>query len=212
MNALRATLEDYCLAHSDQEPLHLEEVNISTHRKTLKPRMLSGHFQGRILSLISTIFQPSSILEIGTFTGYSALCMAEGLQNRGEMHTIESNPELEGIILENFRKSVFGERIQLHIGKALEIIPGLKGPFDLVFIDADKENYLAYYEMILPKVKSGGLILVDNVLWDEKVLDPNKQDKKTLAIKKLNQHITEDLRVNKVLLPVRDGLYLIRKK
>ncbi len=206
-------LDDYISAHSDAEPEYLAGLNRKTHLRMLNPRMLSGHFEGRVLSMLSHILKPEKILELGTFTGYSALCLAEGLAENGEIHTIDCDDELEGFLLEVFSKSEFGHKIKLHIGDALDEISKLDIVFDLVFIDADKMEYKSYYEAVLPKLKKGGIILVDNTLWDQKVLmsvDPC--DKQTGAIQNFNDYVAADTRVEKVLLPVRDGLTIIRKK
>jgi predicted O-methyltransferase YrrM len=205
-------IEDYILFHSDVEPDYLAKVNRATHVKLINPRMCSGHLQGRVLSMFCHMIQPKCILELGTFTGYSALCMAEALANDGVLHTIECDDELEDFILQNFTGSEHGHKIKLHIGDALAEIEKLDETFDLVFIDADKREYLAYYEAVLPKLKSGGFIFADNTLWDGKVLksaDPN--DKQTIEIMRFNDFVATDTRVEKVILPLRDGLTLIRK-
>ena len=206
-------LEDYITAHSDEEPEYLAQINRATHLRMINPRMLSGHFQGRVLSMFCHMIKPEKVLEIGTFTGYSALCMAEGMPENGVLHTIDYDDELENFILQNFSGSPFGHKIKLHIGNALKVIESLNEQFDLVFIDADKLEYKAYYEAVLPKVNEGGYILVDNTLWDGKVLklaDP--KDKDTIAIKEFNEFIASDSRIEKVMLPVRDGLTLMRKR
>jgi len=205
--------EDYILSHSDVEPVYLAKVNRETHVKLINPRMCSGHLQGRVLSMFCHMIQPKCILELGTFTGYSALCLAEALVDDGVLHTIECDDELEDFIRQNFAGSEHGHKIQLHIGDALAEIEKLNETFDLVFIDADKREYLAYYEAVLPKLKSGGFIFADNTLWDGKVLksaDPN--DKQTIEIMHFNDFVATDVRVEKVILPLRDGLTLIRKK
>ena len=206
-------IEDYILLHSDAEPEYLAKVNRATHVKLINPRMCSGHLQGRALSMFCHMVQPQYILELGTFTGYSALCMAEALTETGVLHTIECDDELEDFILQNFAGSEHGNKIKLHIGDALAEIEKLDLTFDLVFIDADKREYQAYYEAVLPKVRTGGFILVDNTLWDGKVLkqvEPN--DKQTIAVMQFNDSIARDQRIEKVLLPIRDGLTVIRKK
>jgi predicted O-methyltransferase YrrM len=205
-------LEDYITSHSDSEPEYLAKINRATHLRMINPRMLSGHFQGRVLTMFCHMIQPQTILEIGTFTGYSALCMAEGMPDNGIIHTIDCDDELERFIIDNFAGSEFGHKIKLHIGNALAEIKLMKETFDLVFIDADKMEYKDYYEAVLPKVRKGGYILVDNTLWDGKVLrqvDP--KDKETIAIMEFNDFIAKDNRIEKVLLPIRDGLTLIRK-
>ena len=205
-------LEDYITSHSDAEPEYLAKINRATHLRMINPRMLSGHFQGRVLTMFCHMIQPEKVLEIGTFTGYSALCMAEGMPETGIVHTIDYDDELESFITENVRGSEFGHKIKLHIGDALTEIAKLDETFDLVFIDADKLEYMAYYEAVLPKLRTGGYIMVDNTLWDGKVLKPvDPKDKETIAIMEFNDFITNDKRVEKVLLPIRDGLTLIRK-
>lgn len=206
-------LEEYILKHSDAEPEYLAKLNRITHLRMINPRMLSGHFQGRVMALFCHMIQPKRVLEIGTFTGYSALCMAEGMPDDGILHTIDYDEELDDFLKEVFAGSEHGHKIRLHIGNALVEIEKLDEIFDLAFIDADKQEYKAYYEAVLPKLRQGGFILVDNTLWDEKVLkkiDP--KDKDTIAIMEFNEFVTVDKRVEKVLLPIRDGLTLIRKK
>jgi predicted O-methyltransferase YrrM len=206
-------LEDYILSHGDAEPEYLARINRKTHLRMINPRMLSGNLQGRMLSMLSKMIQPDCILEIGTFTGYSALCLAEGLSAKGKLHTIECDDELEDFILENFNDSDYKEKIELHIGDAVTLIPEIDALFDLVFIDADKREYIAYYEAVLPKVKKGGIILVDNTLWDGKVLKKAVQnDEQTKAIQLFNDMIAVDPKIDKLILPLRDGLTLIRKK
>ena len=207
-------IDAYMAAHSDAEPEYLALVNRAAHVHTINPRMLSGHFQGRILKMLVRMIQPQRVLEIGTFVGYSALCMAEGLPTGGHVDTIEIDDELEEFIREQLAKSPFEERITLHIGNALQVIPQLDTTFDLVFIDADKRLYRDYYELVLPRLKSGGFILADNTLWDGKVLidKPESNDYQTIAIKAFNDFIATDNRIEKVILPLRDGLTLIMKK
>jgi predicted O-methyltransferase YrrM len=204
-------LEEYAAFHSTPESDLLQQLWRETHVKVLSPGMLSGHLQGRFLSMLSHLIQPEKILEIGTYTGYSALCLAEGLAKDGILHTIEVNPELVEIITRYFTTSAYNEKIKLHIGKALEVIPNLKGVFDLVFIDADKENYINYYDMVFEKVRPGGLILVDNTLWHGNVLKESDKGKETTAIKAFNEYLKIDMRVEKVLMPFRDGLMMIYK-
>lgn len=206
-------LDEYISKHSDAEPEYLAKINRATHVKLINPRMCSGHLQGRVLSMFCRMIQPNRILELGTFTGYSALCMAEALPEGGVLHTIECDDELEDFILQNFAGSEYADKIQLHIGDALAEIEKLNETFDLVFIDADKREYLDYYEAVLPKLRRGGYILADNTLWDGKVLkavEPN--DKQTIEIMRFNDFVATDPRVEKVILPLRDGLTLIRKK
>ena len=206
-------IEDYITAHSDSEPEYLAHINRATHVRMINPRMCSGHFQGRALAMFCHMIQPNKVLEIGTFTGYSALCMAEALNNDAVLHTIECDDELEDFILQNFAGSEHGHKIKLHIGDALEEIEKLNETFDLIFIDADKREYLAYYEAVLPKLKPGGFILADNTLWDGKVLKQvDSNDKQTIEIMRFNDFVATDQRVEKVMLPLRDGLTIIRKK
>jgi len=206
-------IDDYILLHSDMEPEYLAKVNRATHVKVINPRMCSGHLQGRVLSMLCHMIQPKCILELGTFTGYSALCMAEALPNDGILHTIECDDELEDFIRQNFDGSEHGHKIKLHIGEALQVINSLEETFDLVFIDADKREYMSYYEAVLPKLKVGGFIFADNTLWDGKVLEAvDANDKQTIEIIHFNDFVAKDKRVEKVILPLRDGLTLIRKK
>lgn len=209
-----ALIDAYMAAHSDAEPAWLAAIARETHVRTINPRMLSGHFAGRILKMLVRMVRPQRVLEIGTFTGYSALCLAEGLPADGHVDTIEIDDELEDFIRENIRQSPYAERITLHVGDALSLIPQLDGMFDFVFIDADKRAYCDYYELVLPKVPSGGFILADNTLWDGKVLLPNPPtgDHQTIEIKKFNDFVAQDERVEKVILPLRDGLTLMMKK
>ena len=204
--------EEYITAHSDIEPEYLAKLNRATHLRMINPRMLSGHFQGRVLAMFCHMIQPKIVLEIGTFTGYSAISMAEGMPEDGVLHTIDYDDELESFLNDVFAKSDQGHKIKLHIGNALTEIAKMNDIFDLVFIDADKEEYQAYYEAVLPKVRPGGYLLVDNTLWDGKVLKPvDPKDRETIAIMKFNEFIAKDTRIEKVLLPIRDGLTLIRK-
>lgn len=211
MHFLSEELEDYVEKHSENEPELLAALNRETHLKILSPRMLSGHFQGRVLSMLSKLIRPKSILEIGTYTGYSALCLCEGMAADGVLHTIDIKDELVGFQRKYFDQSPWGKQIVQHLGPATEIIPKLVAPFDLVFIDADKENYQNYYELILPKMNRGGVILSDNVLWSGKVLEPVKDnDRSTKALMTYNEHLKNDPRVETVLLPIRDGLTVSR--
>lgn len=206
-------LENYIETHSENEPELLQQLSRETHQKILQPRMLSGHYQGRVLSMISKLVRPKYILEIGTYTGYSALCLAEGLQKDGELHTIDINEELVDFQRRYFEKSSHGNQIHQHLGNALEIIPQLKNNFDLVFIDADKGNYSNYFHLIIDKLNPGGVILSDNVLWSGKVLEPIKTDDiSTKALVGYNKLLKEDARIETVLLPIRDGLTISRKK
>ncbi len=207
MEFISEELDNYVVAHTQPEPELLQKLNRETWSKVLQPRMLSGHYQGRVLSMISKMVNPQAILEIGTYTGYSALCMMEGIQKNGVLHTIDHNEELFSLQRKYFDLSGFGKQIIQHVGEALEIIPTLDKTFDLVFIDADKENYSNYFELVVPKMKSGGIILSDNVLWSGKVLEtPKKDDVDTPALIAYNKLINSDPRVESVLLPIRDGL------
>jgi predicted O-methyltransferase YrrM len=206
-------IDDYILQHIDPEPEYLTRLNRETWIRMLNPIMCSGHLQGRVLSMLCKMIQPVHALELGTFTGYSALCIAESLPENGELDTIESDDELEEFILRNFEKTPFEDKINLLIGNALDIIPTLDKTYDLVFIDADKREYEAYYEAVLPKIRQGGFILADNTLWSGKVVEKvHQNDQQTLGISRFNELIATDNRVEKVILPLRDGLTLIRKK
>jgi len=206
-------IEQYILDHSDPEDPLLAELNRETNLKVLRPRMLSGHLQGKILEMISKMIRPQKILEIGTYTGYSAICLAKGLQKNGVLHTIEINDELEHFIRKYLQKARLESKIYLHIGNALEIIPKLNQNFDLIFIDGDKRQYSEYYHAIFDYVKPGGFILADNVLWSGKVIElESPDDEYTKGIFTFNKLITKDNRVEKIILPLRDGLTLIRKK
>jgi predicted O-methyltransferase YrrM len=211
MHFISQELEDYIEQHSEQEPQHLAALNKETYQKILLPRMLSGHFQGRVLSMLSKLIRPVNILEIGTYTGYSALCLCEGMQENGQLHTIDIKEELIDFQRKHFDKSPWGNQIVQHLGEAIDIIPGLDLKFNLVFIDADKENYINYFEMIVPKMNKGGIILSDNVLWSGKVLEPlQKNDLSTKILLEYNQLLQNDPRVETVLLPIRDGLTVSR--
>jgi predicted O-methyltransferase YrrM len=211
MHFISQELEDYIEQHSEQEPQHLAALNKETYQKILLPRMLSGHFQGRVLSMLSKLIRPINILEIGTYTGYSALCLCEGMQENGQLHTIDIKEELIDFQRKHFDKSPWGNQIVQHLGEAIDIIPSLDLKFDLIFIDADKENYINYFEMIVPKMNKGGIILSDNVLWSGKVLEPlQKNDLSTKILLEYNQLLKNDPRVETVLLPIRDGLTVSR--
>lgn len=206
-------LEKYILDHSGAESDLLAQLNRDTQHKVLLPRMLSGHLQGKILEMISKMIHPSYILELGTYTGYSAICLAQGLKKSGVLHTIEINDELESFIRPFFEKSGLKEKIQLHIGNACDIIPNLPNEIDLVFIDADKRQYLDYYRLVIGKVKKGGFILADNVLWSGKVIEPlAPNDEYTAGILAFNDFVHKDERVENVILPIRDGIMMLRKK
>ena len=211
MHFLSEELENYAAQHTEDEPLLLQELNKRTHLNVLQPRMISGHFQGRFLSLLSKMVQPRTILEIGTYTGYATLCLAEGLHPEGVLHTIDIKEELTDLQREFFDRSGYGNQIVQHLGKAADIIPALDTTFDLVFIDADKQNYAHYFDLVIEKMNRGGLILSDNVLWSGKVVEEVKHnDKHTQALMAYNQKIKDDPRVETVLLPIRDGITLSR--
>ncbi len=211
MHFLPEKLDNYVVEHSQAEPKLLQELSRETWQKVLNPRMLSGAFQGRVLSMISKLVQPTTILEIGTYTGYSALCLAEGLSKDGMIHTIDKNEELEELQHKYFQKSEYKDQITQYVGNAIDIIPTIDAKFDLVFIDADKSNYVNYFHLIIEKMNKGGIILSDNVLWSGKVieeLDPKDIDTKILL--EYNRLLNEDSRLETVLLPIRDGLTISR--
>ena len=211
MHFISQHLEDYIEQHSEKEPALLAALNKETYQKILLPRMLRGHFQGRVLSMLSKLIRPLNILEIGTYTGYSALCLCEGMQENGQLHTIDIKEELIDFQRKHFDKSPWGNQIVQHLGEAVAIIPTIELKFDLVFIDADKENYLNYFELILPKMNKGGVILSDNVLWSGKVMEPlHPNDVPTKVLIEYNQLLATDSRVETVLLPIRDGLTVSR--
>jgi len=211
MHFISTELENYIEKHSATEPELLQQLNKETHQKILQPRMLSGHFQGRVLSMLSKIINPQHILELGTYTGYATLCLAEGLKSNGTIDTIDINEELEEIQTKYFEKSDLSTKIIHHVGNALDIVPTLNKKFDLVFIDADKENYINYWHLIVPMMNKGGIILSDNVLWSGKVLEEvQKNDKSTPILLAYNKLVNEDPRVETVLLPIRDGLTVSR--
>lgn len=211
MHFISQELEDYVSHHSQKEPVLLEALNRETHQKILQPRMLSGHFQGRVLSILSKLVRPLNILEIGTYTGYATLCLCEGLQENGTVDTIDINEELVDFQKKYFDLSDWKGQIFQHLGDATAIIPDLDKKYDLVFVDADKDNYLNYFEIILPKMNKGGIILSDNVLWSGKVLEkPDPKDLSTNVLLEYNKKLNEDPRVETVLLPIRDGLTVSR--
>ncbi|MDN3492903.1 O-methyltransferase [Winogradskyella bathintestinalis] len=213
MYFLPENLDNYVVAHSQQEPELLQRLTRETYQKVLQPIMLSGPYQGRVLSMISKLIRPKSILELGTFTGYSTLCLAEGLKHDGELHTIDINEELVDFQRKYFDQSSFGKQIIQHTGSALNIIPKLNQTYDLVFIDADKPNYSNYFHLIINKLKPGGILLSDNVLWHGKVVEPlDDKDKSTKAVLDYNTLLKNDDRIETVLLPIRDGLTISRKK
>lgn len=213
MSFLSDKIEQYAIEHTQKEPELLQELNKETWQKALVPRMLSGHYQGRILSMISKLTHPKNILEIGTYTGYSALCMAEGMQKNGVLHTIDHNEELEYLQHKYFDASDYKDQIKTYLGEALDIIPNINEKFDLVFIDADKRNYSNYFHLVIDKMNIGGVILSDNVLWSGKVTEkPNPKDLDTIALIAYNKLLVNDPRIETVLLPIRDGLTLSRLK
>ena len=213
MHFLPDNIDNYAIAHSQEEPIILKELSKETWQKVLNPRMLSGAFQGRVLSMISKLIQPKSILEIGTYTGYSALCLAEGLAKDGVIYTIDKNEELEELQHSYFQKSDYNNQIKQFIGNAIDIIPTIDKKFDLVFIDADKSNYLNYFDLIIEKMNTGGVILSDNVLWSGKVVEKlNPKDIDTKILLEYNNKLNKDKRLETVLLPIRDGLTISRVK
>lgn len=206
-------LDKYILDHSSPEDPVLYELDRETNMKILRPRMLSGHLQGLLLEMLSRMIQPKRILEIGTFTGYSAICLAKGLKDGGKLHTIEVNDELEWIASKYIEKAGLRDQIVQHIGDACEIIPGLDGCFDFVFVDGDKREYCRYYDLVFDKLCPGGYLLADNILWDGKVVEEvDRRDGQTIGILEFNTKVKDDPRVSQVILPLRDGLMLIRKK
>ena len=212
MEILPDDLQKYLDMHCDPEPEALKTINRETYLKVLKPHMLSGHYQGRVLSMLSKMMQPKRILEIGTFTGYATICLAEGLTEDGIIHTIEVNREMEEMLNSHFKLTNVEKKIQLHFGTAEDVLNVLaEKNFDIVFIDADKKNNFNYFQLVFDKVRSGGLIIIDNVLWKGKVYG-EENDADTQAIRKLNDQVSVDSRVEKLIMPVRDGILLIRKK
>ena len=207
------TLNDYILEHIDEESEQLKRLYRDAHVRLVRPRMLSGHLQGRILKMLARMIQAQRILEIGTYTGYATLCLAEALPENGEIHTIEKDDEMEDFMRSQFEQSPYKEQIKVYIGDALKIIPTLENKFDLVFIDADKRSYCEYYDLVFDKVREGGIILVDNTLWSGKVIEPfQASDLQTQGILRFNHKIKHDSRVEKVILPLRDGLTVLYKK
>lgn len=213
MDFIPKEINDYCEKYTQKEDEILYQLHRETYQKILRPRMLSGHLQGQILTLFSKMIQPNNILEIGTYTGYSAICLARGLKTGGKLHTIDINEELEDFSNSYFKKAGLQNDIVMHIGNAIDIVPKLDLKWDMVFIDADKENYVKYYKMVLPLVKKGGFIISDNVLWSGKVTKPvDVKDKETKVLIELAELIESDDRVENVLMPIRDGLLVARKK
>lgn len=211
MDFLPKDLQKYVEDHTQGESKLLRQIDRETHLKVLKPRMLSGHLQGRVLAMITHMIQPKYILEIGTYTGYSAICMAEGLQPEGKLVTLDINEELEPIVRNYIRQSGYGSQIDFRIGDAQAIIPSLSYSWDMIFIDADKESYIKYFEQTLPQLRKGGFMIIDNVLWSGKVADPDENDKATSTIRVFNQMVHEHPAVENVLFPIRDGLMVLRK-
>lgn len=213
MHFLPEAIDTYTVKHTQQEPEVLAKLTRETHQKILQPRMLSGHYQGRLLSILSKIVNPSKILELGTYTGYSAICLAEGLKKDGELHTLDINEELQSIQNKYFELSGFRKNIHQHLGEAINILPTLDMKFDLIFMDADKPNYPAYFNLIIDKLNPGGILLTDNVLWSGKVVEPLKRDdESTKALLEYNTLVATDDRLETVMLPIRDGLSLSRRK
>ena len=206
-------IEDYCKEHTSKESEALRYIDRQTHLRFLKPNMISGNWQGNLLKVLSLLVQPKNVLEIGTFTAYATLCLADGLADGGVVHTIEKDVILEDFILSTIEKYGYEDRIKLHIGNAMEIIDQIEGNFDLIFIDADKANYPAYFEKCVSRLRSGGLIIADNILWYGKVVLPVKDsDKETKAIKLFNETVSKDPRFDSLILPIRDGIMVARKK
>ncbi|MBC6401056.1 MAG: O-methyltransferase [Ekhidna sp.] len=210
MEFLPENLQKYVEDHSDPESDLLKQINRETHLHVLKPQMLSGHLQGRVLSMLSNMIRPKNILEIGTYTGYATLCLAEGLTEEGKIVTIDNNEELSIKTKEYFKGSKFKDQIEMKVGTATEIIPQLNKSWDLVFIDADKENYSNYFDLVIDRMNTGGFLIADNVLWSGKVSDTSKNDGTTESIRSFNQKVNADARVRNVLFPIRDGLMIMR--
>jgi len=210
-NFINKDILEYSEKYSQQEPEILQELNRETHLKILNPRMLSGFFQGRLLSIISKLIKPKKVLEIGTYTGYSAICIAEGMNKNGIIHTIDKNEELNTIQKKYFKKSGLENNIIQYNGCALDIIPKIKEKFDLIFIDADKENYINYFNLVIDKLNNNGVILADNVLWSGKVINSEDHDLTTNVLREFNKSVNNDNRVETILLPIRDGISIIRK-
>ena len=210
-NFINKYILEYSEKYSQQEPEILQELNRETHLKILNPRMLSGFFQGRLLSIISKLIKPKKVLEIGTYTGYSAICIAEGMNKNGIIHTIDKNEELNTIQKKYFKKSGLENNIIQYNGCALDIIPKIEEKFDLIFIDADKENYINYFNLVIDKLNNNGVILADNVLWSGKVINSEDHDLTTNVLREFNKSVNNDNRVETILLPIRDGISIIRK-
>ncbi len=211
MEFLPEDLQTYVEDHTEPESDLLQQINRETHLHVLKPRMLSGHLQGRVLSIFSHMIAPKNVLEIGTYTGYAALCLAEGMTEGGKLVTIDNNMELSIRTRKYFEASKYVDQIEMLIGNAVDIVPTLKQQWDLVFIDADKENYSRYFDLVIDQTKPGGFIIADNVLWSGKIVDASKNDKDTIALREFNDKVHKDERVQDVLFPIRDGLMILRK-
>ena len=211
MEFLPKEIEEYSLFHTSSQSIILEKIENETWQEVLMPRMLSRRQQGRFLSLMSKLAKPKRVLEIGTYTGYSAICISEGLSENGIIHTIDNNIELKQRVTKYFKESGIINSVKMHWGNALEIIPSINEKWDLVFIDADKENYSNYFDLIIDNMRAGGIIIADNVLWSGKVINPNKKDKETFELDKFNKKIANDKRVEHQLLPLRDGLMIAQK-
>lgn len=212
MLELSAELEKYIVSHSEEEPVVLQALARATYLRTSRPRMLSGNLQGQLLKMLCQMIGAEKVLEVGTFTGYAAIAMAAGIREGGQVHTIDNNDELEELVQEYITRSGFQDRITFHLGDASELIPRLEETFDLVFIDADKRQYAEYYQLVFDKLRPGGLLIADDVLWDGKVLDETSQDAQTRGIRAFNEMVQADERVENVLLPLRHGLMIVRKK
>ncbi|MBO4370704.1 MAG: class I SAM-dependent methyltransferase [Paludibacteraceae bacterium] len=213
MNEQERLLNAYVLAHTEPESELLAQLDHQAHVQLLHPRMVSGHLQGRLLSAISHMIRPHRILELGTYVGYSALCLAEGLAKDGQLVTIDRDDEIEDFARDYIERSPYAECIDFRIGDALQLLPSIDGPFDLVFIDADKREYKQYYDLVIDKVPQGGYILADNTLWDGKVVEPlQRGDRQTQGLLEFNDYVAADARVEKFILPLRDGITIIRKK
>lgn len=211
MDFLPPEIEKYAEDHTSPESEVLAKLNRETHQKVLYPRMLSGHIQGRILAMLSKMLQPKRVLEIGTYTGYSSLCIAEGLAEGGSIITMDIDPELQEMAEKYWNEAGYGDQITFMVGNAGDLIPGIEGELDLVFIDADKQNYVKYFELVYPKLRKGGVILADNVLWSGRILDPDVHDKETNGIRAFNKFVKDFDGIEHVLLPVRDGIMMVRK-
>jgi len=211
MEFLPEDLQTYVEDHTESESDLLQQINRETHLHVLKPRMLSGHLQGRVLSLVSHMIRPKNVLEIGTYTGYAALCLAEGMTEEGRLITLDNNEELSVRTRAYFSASKYADQIEMQVGNAADLIPSLDLNWDLVFIDADKENYGLYFDLVIDQTSSGGFIIADNVLWSGKIVDESKNDKDTQALRAFNKKVHTDDRVQNVLFPIRDGLMILRK-